>query len=178
MSNYCDSDIINTPPYSPITSSDFEESDTESTCQEAPKLINECVSNPNNISFSYKIIGDNLDKVVTPRFMRKKKYKRQTMHCFHSYALQDQIDTSLMSDRLEHLCLPSPDVLAESLLPSQDDDNMLNENFKILIARVLVQHMEFFQKSFQDIVCHHIAHKYEKEMAHISKVVSYQLLSQ
>lgn len=82
-----------------------------------------------------------------------------------------------MSDKLEHLCLPSPDVLAESLLPSQDDD-MLNENFKILIARVLVQHMKFFQKSFQDIVCHHIAHKYEKEIAHISKVVSYQLLSQ
>ena len=88
--------------------------------------------------------------IVTPCFMRKKKYKRQTMHFFHSYALQDRIDTSLMSDKLEHLCLPSPDVLA---------DNMLNENFKILIARVLVQHMEFFQKSFQDIVCHHIAHK-------------------
>ena len=35
VSNYCDSDIINTPPYSPITSSDSEESDTESTCQEA-----------------------------------------------------------------------------------------------------------------------------------------------
>lgn len=77
------------------------------------------------------------------------------MHFFHSYVLQDRIDTSLMSDKLEHLCLPSPDVLAESLLPSQDDDNMLNENFKILIARVLVQHMEFFQKSFQDIVSSH-----------------------
>ena len=74
MSNYCDSDIINTPPYSPITSPDTEESDTESTCQEAPKLINEGVCNPDNISFSYKIIGDNLDKVVTPRFVRK-KYK-------------------------------------------------------------------------------------------------------
>ena len=150
MSNYCDSDIINTPPYSPITISDSEESDTESTCQEAPKLINEGVSNPDNNYFSYKIIGDNLDKVVTPRFVRK-KYNRQTMHLFHSYALQDRIDTSLMSDKLEHLCLPSPDVLAESLLPSQND-NMLNENFKIMIARVLVQHMEFFQKSFQDIV--------------------------
>ena len=66
--------------------------------------INELsVPNPDNISFSYKIIGDNLDKVVTPRFMRKKKYKKETMHFLYSYALQDRINTSLKSDKLDHL---------------------------------------------------------------------------
>ena len=49
-------------------------------------------------SFNYKIVGDNLNKSVRPRYMRMKSYQNQSLHFFHSFAVLDWIDTSGLSD--------------------------------------------------------------------------------
>ena len=43
---------------------------------------------------SYKLVGDNIDKNVRPRFMRIKQHRSQSLHFFHSFAVLDRINTS------------------------------------------------------------------------------------
>ena len=61
-----------------------------------------------------KIIGDNIDKNVTPRFMRS-DYQGKSLHYFHCYAAQDRFDLTMPEDY--------PDIPAnpnlEELLPSK-----------------------------------------------------------
>ena len=116
---------------------------------------------------SYKIVGDNLDKRVQPRYTGVNKYQSY----FPLLCCSRQVDTSRMTDVSAQLCLPSPDILVKSLLPSKADDDTIRQNFKILISRVLIQHIKFFEISFKDIVQCHIPHVYDKEMSKKSKVV-------
>ena len=39
----------------------------------------------------YKLVGDNIDKVVKPRHMRI-DHQAKSLHYFHSYAVKDRID--------------------------------------------------------------------------------------
>ena len=138
------------------TSYDQVNSDVED-CQ-APALDIERLANDDTTSVddelplikTYKIVGDNLDKNIRPRFMRIGKYHSQPLHLFHSFAVLDRIDMTNLSDACEHTCLPS---MAESLLPSTEDDQILMNNFSVLISRILVKHMSFFENTFSDIVC-------------------------
>jgi L1 cell adhesion molecule like protein len=182
VSDFSESSDVSAPQFSPITSSDnssINESATTSielTCNGHPPITHsispEPVSEPSatNAILSYKITGDNLDLNVRPRFMRLKRYQTQSLHLFHSYAVKDRIDTSGMDDVNEHLCLPSPEILVKSLLPTREDDDALRENIEVLIARTLVQHLNFFETSFKDIVPCHIPHSYEAEMSKKSEV--------
>ena len=120
---------------------------------------------------SYKIVGDNIDKTVRPRFMRMKQHRTQSLHFFHSYAIRDRIDTSGLLDVHPQTCLPSPRQLAESLLPQVEDDYTIMSNFSVLISRVLTEHLQFFKTSFSDVVQHYITHDYDREMSLKSEVV-------
>lgn len=62
------------------------------------------------------------------------------------------------------------DVSPEEFLPTKQDLNIVEKEFIILAARVLVKYipsMEFFK----DVVVHHIDHQYSEEMAKISEQV-------
>lgn len=48
---------------------------------------------------SFKIVGDNIDKNVQPRFMRVDAPTR-SLHYFHAYAVKDRVDLSSFSDIL------------------------------------------------------------------------------
>ncbi|XP_019861291.1 PREDICTED: uncharacterized protein LOC109589693 [Amphimedon queenslandica] len=118
---------------------------------------------------SYKLVGDNIDKNVTPRYMRLNR-KVKSLHYFHCYAVQDRIYHDLPKERLPS-CMPSPDAVAQSLLPSPDDDEILKTNIKILFSRILVEILPFFELCFSDIIPNHIEHKHYKEMSSKSVVV-------
>ena len=45
----------------------------------------------------FRIIGDNIDKNIKPRYYRSNK-QVCSLHYYHSYALKDRIDLSAMSD--------------------------------------------------------------------------------
>ena len=50
---------------------------------------------------------------------------------------------------------------------------MLKENFAIIAARILVEHIPFFREDFKGLVPSHISYPYSSEMAKRSEVVSY-----
>ena len=58
------------------------------------------------------------------------------------------------------------------LLPTKKDDEELHNNFKILLSRIMANHIEIFKFGFSDVVSWHITHKYSQQMSEKSKVVS------
>ena len=85
----------------------------------------------------YKLVGDNIDKGVKARFMRVEKHCGQSLHYFHFCAIQNRIDFGKYSDAQPQTCLDSPKKRALYLLPSDEDDDALANNFAILVSRLL-----------------------------------------
>lgn len=119
-------------------------------------------------SFTFKIVGDNIDKEVKPQDMRS-DYQTRSLHYFHSYAVRDRVNMDNFDDSVH-----TPDITAvdlEVLLPSKEDEADLYANMGILIARILKKYIPFF-KEFGKGVERHIMHKYSEEMSRKSSVVS------
>jgi hypothetical protein len=57
------------------------------------------------------------------------------------------------------------------LLPTVQDQKRQRQNYIVLVARMLVEHLECFS-AFKDVCVSHIPHKYSKEMAGKSESVS------
>ena len=64
---------------------------------------------------TYKLVGDNIDKVVKPRHMRIDSQSR-SLHYFHFYAVKDRIDFSHLDDQPAAVNLDDIDV--STLLPT------------------------------------------------------------
>lgn len=122
-------------------------------------------------SFSFKLVGDNIDKGVKPRFIRAEKFANRSLHYFHSFAVLNRVDFSHLSDAVPDNAHIDTFEMASSLLPSREDDKALRELFIIHVSRVLATHMEFFKFSFDGIIQWHLKHKYNEEMARKSTVV-------
>lgn len=120
----------------------------------------------------YKLVGDNIDKGVKARYMRVDKYYNKSLHYFHSFAVANRIDFSEFSDVKPSTCMNNPPKRAVQLLPTQEDDRVLRNNFITLVSRVLVDNIPFFKQMFDGVVTQHIQHKYSSEMARKSHVVS------
>ena len=43
---------------------------------------------------SYKLVGDNIDLSIKPRYMRCDRFKHQSLHYFHIYAVQNRMNVS------------------------------------------------------------------------------------
>ena len=119
-------------------------------------------------SFTFKIVGDNIDKEVKPRDMRS-DYQAHSLHYFHSYAVHDRVNMDRFDDTV---CAPDMSAVSlELLLPSKQDIADIFCNMSILIARILKKYMPFF-KQFGNGVERHIMHQYSEEMSRKSSVVS------
>ena len=125
-----------------------------------------------NHYLGYKIVGDNIDKTVKARYMRVDGYRNQSLHYFHSLALQSRIDFSHLPNVHPATCSPSPLLMAESLLPTASDDQSLRDLFIMHVSRVLATHIPFFKLAFEDVVERHRKHDYYKQMSSESVVVS------
>ena len=121
----------------------------------------------------FTIIGDNIDKNVRPRYMRSTIHRVRSLHYFHSYAVFDRVNVSHLSQLKISSCLPSPAMIAKSLLPSNLNDAAMKQNIAIHISRVLTEFLPFFKASFSDVVKKHIQHKYYPQMSKKSHIVSY-----
>ena len=133
------------PPYSPLHSEE----------------------NPSSLIFSFKLVGDNIDKDVKPRHMRL-NHQTTSLHYFNTFAVQDRISTFNLPE--QHTSHPSLSI--HDFLPSNDDYTTLKSHFAILITRVLCDNMDYFQNFFCKSISHHIPHKYTAEMCKESKIVS------
>ena len=121
----------------------------------------------------FRVIGDNLDKNVRPRFRRIDR-GTQSLHFFHVYAAKDRVNLSNVTDSpSSFLNTPVAELPVQSLLPTSSDNQSLFSDFSVLVSRVLVSKLQYFSTTFGDIVVKHIQHEFSKEMAEKSETVSY-----
>lgn len=117
---------------------------------------------------NYTLVGDNIDKNVTPRYMRVDK-QVESIHAWHSYATLDRYNAA---DASTTVTLQKIDaVAADVFLPSASDTDALRNNFIVLCARVLVNKLSCLE-SFKSCVPEHIQHALSTEMSRRSTVVS------
>ena len=123
----------------------------------------------------FKIVGDNIDITLRPRYMRFDK-QNTSIHSFQSFALKDRVNFSHLSDSPPSEQPNFPQII-EKLLPNDNDDLQICDEFAVLVARMLCTYMKFFKESFADVVDWHIPHKYSTEMSNKSVIVSFFLFS-
>ena len=120
----------------------------------------------------FKIVGDNLDINIRPRFKRLDN-ATVSLHFFQSYAVRDRINLSSASEDINpFLEKPVSDLPVKSLLPSVSDDVALLSNLSVLIGRVIVEDLSYFSETFERVVPNHIKHQYTCEMSQKSETVS------
>lgn len=123
-------------------------------------------------TYSYILVGDNVDKSVRPRYMTV-DHQTQSLHYFQFFAALDRIDFhSLRNDTPLAQVSSLP---LTSFLPNMQDNKTLRNNYAILLGRELVRSVPFF-KSFKDCIPAHISHKHSQEMSRKSVVVSLLLV--
>ena len=117
-----------------------------------------------------KIVGDNIDKNVKPRFMRS-DHQGKSLHYFHCYAVQDRFDLSMPEDYPDIPAKPKP----EDLLPSESDTSTMKAYFAIHVARTLCKYMPYFTEDFSDVIPEHLEHAMSSQMSLKSDVVSVKI---
>ena len=121
--------------------------------------------------FGYKLVGDNIDMEVTPRYARSDSHNK-SLHYFHSYAVKSRIDVSTLSDVPTSSLQPPLNLVFQKLLPSIQDNEIIHANFRVHLQHILVDNLKFFNITCNDLVTRHITHKYYPEMSMKSNVVS------
>ncbi len=125
-----------------------------------------------SINAGYKIVFDNIDKNVKPRFMRS-DYQTHSLHCVHGYAVNDLVDFSEYSD------VAPKEVNVFDVIPTEEDYKLLKSDFSVLVSRAIVKFLPFFSSDYKDLSQSHIPHRYSMEISAKSEVVSfnYKVLS-
>ena len=113
----------------------------------------------------YKMVFDNVDTNVKPRYMSM-DHQTQSLHYVQAYAVKDRISFSLFDDKVP-TCVNAYDVI-----PNESDYQSLKSNFVVLVSRIIVEYMPFFNTDYKGIPQQHIPHKYTKQMSSKSEVVS------
>jgi hypothetical protein len=121
----------------------------------------------------FKIVCDNVDRVVKSRFMRIDRQNRILNYC-NAYGVLDRID---LSSYCSFKTTFDTNVQMDELLPSPDVQEDISRRMSVIVARILVETMPAFQFYFEDVVEHHINHMYSKEMGMKSEVVCIHSLS-
>lgn len=107
-------------------------------------------------SWTFKLVGDNIDKTIKPRHMTLDN-PTKSLHYFNVYAVNDRVDISHLSDTPQELDVTT--FSYRSILPSMADKEALEKNFSFLVIRILRKYIPFFSK-FAAGVGHHIQHQY------------------
>ncbi|KAL5467435.1 hypothetical protein EMCRGX_G031658 [Ephydatia muelleri] len=86
----------------------------------------------------FRLVGDNIDKTIGPRDMRLNNQSK-SLHYFHVYAVKDRVDVRHLSPSVTMLSPGDMDVT--KFLPSDEDNETLLANYKVLMARVITKHV-------------------------------------
>lgn len=149
------------PQFSPVVQSGLVQSSNFQQAQAIPKPLP---------LFGMKLVGDNIDWTVHPRFVRIDQ-QTQSIHCFNCYAVKDRVDLSSLSD-VPPDSQPSMSEVISKVFPSAHEESVMHDDFAVLLARMLCTHMSYFKETFADVIDWHISHRYSPEMSTKSDVVS------
>lgn len=117
----------------------------------------------------HKVVFDNLDKTVNPRYMRLNA-QSQSLHYVQIYSVKSRLEFSSLSliPKVSNI----DGLSVYDILPSKDDYKALKLNFSVLVARILHEYVAFFGKDFKKLIPQHIPHQYSDQMSTKSEVVS------
>lgn len=119
-------------------------------------------------SRSFVLVGDNINKRVTPREMRVDSQVK-SLHYFHSYAALNRIDTSHLDDTKPLGVLR--DLPLSIFLPTTDDCTKIRDNYIVLLARIIVKYISHLSH-LKKCVPAHILHRYSASAAVKSTTVN------
>lgn len=123
---------------------------------------------PNVVWNGFRLLGDNFDKRVKPRHQTMEQ-KNKEYHAFAYAGVKDRINLSAFLDSHEPPVLSKEHIM--TAIPDSQDCQKVEENFCILVSRVLSKHMPEFEE-FASLIPSHIPHKYSSEMSQKSEIVS------
>ena len=146
-----------------------EKSLNETTVTIEPEAEETCTV-VKSINAGYKLVFDNIDKTLKPRFMTQDS-QTTILHYVQAYAVKDRIDYSSIGDEQNN------ETNLYKILPDSEDYHLLKERFVIHVSRIISTYLGFFKDDFKNLVQRHIPHRYSSEMCHKSEIVSiYYLL--
>ena len=124
---------------------------------------------------TFKIVIAFLDLYIRPR-SETSEHHAESKHFVNVYAVKDRISCSAIEDNTLH-SIDLAKVNVEDVLPKPGDLDTMKQNLAIIACRIVQCHMKFFRKNVSPKgVPKHITHKFSKEMAQKSGVVSFHVL--
>jgi hypothetical protein len=118
---------------------------------------------------NYILVGDNVDKNVSPRNMRVNNQVK-SLHYFHMYAAQDRIAFSSASPQSHSQAGDISSLPASAVLPTVGDCIDIRENYIVLAARIIVNSLPHFA-FLKNCIVEHIPHQFSKETEKKSVIV-------
>lgn len=86
-----------------------------------------------------------------------------------SYCVENRIPLTYLDNDIRKHAVEIP---IEKFLPSQDDCREIRNRMNLVVARILVQEIPFFQRHFSECVPKHIRHRFWRESSKKSNVVN------
>ncbi len=142
----------------------LEEATPEASFDSA-KIVQTFAKQPSSLNSGYKLVFDNIDKNVKPRYMRCDA-QTQSLHYVQVYGVKDRIDYSSFTSEQK------TEIEVFSILPNSEDYDAVKKIFTVLISRIMHKHLAFFGDDFKKLIPQHIRHEYSAEMSTKSEVVS------
>ena len=141
-----------------------DESLNETTVSIEPEATEICTI-VKSTNAGYKLVFDNIDKTIKPRFMTQES-QTTTIHYVQAYAVKDRIDYSSIDDEQKS------ETNLYTILPDSEDYCLLKERFVVHVSRVITTYLDFFREDFKGLTQRHIPHRYSTEMCRKSEIVS------
>lgn len=86
-----------------------------------------------------------------------------------SYCVENRVPSTYLDNDIRKHAVEIP---IEKFLPSQDDSKEIRNRMSIIVARILVQEIPFFQRHFSECVPKHVRHRFWRESSKKSSVVN------
>jgi hypothetical protein len=118
--------------------------------------------------FNCRLIADNIDHEINAR-VQTKDNKNRSIHWTHQYAVLDRVHDPTLDRKKSQKPTSSIDFV--EILPDQQVQAHLMENFAVLISRVITKYLKHFQP-LRNLVVRHVPHQFEKQSATKSNIVS------
>ena len=145
-------------------SSSTDESLNETAISIEPEATETCTM-VKSTNAGYKLVFDNIDKTIKPRFMTQDS-QTTTLHYVQAYAVKDRIDYSSIGPERKN------ESNLYAILPDSEDYRSLKERFATHVSRVITTNLDFFREDLKGLTQRHIPHRYSTEMCHKSEIVS------
>ena len=118
----------------------------------------------------YILQGDNYDTTVHARDMRMDN-QNKSLHYFNTYAVKDRPDFYMLDSDHSATSKDIRSAPISTFLPTMEDCKKVQDNYVVLVARVLVDHLTFLHSLKKCVPCH-VEHKYSSEISKKSEIVS------